>query len=533
MADRLVDLVLNASPQERTEIYLSLTPEEKYALAVILDAEIENPWARWEHDPIGFIQDGLGEALWSKQRDILLSIRDNKRTVVPACHAPGKSHLAARAIAWWISVHPPGTAIAISTASTFRQVRNIMWAQVRKVHTAHNLPGEILTTEWKMQGTVVAYGFSPVSNDEAAVQGIHAPHLLIVVDEAGGLSETIGSALEALMTGGHTRLLVLGNPPTDTEQTWFERICSSPIYNIIPISAYDTPNFTGEETGMCKSCPDFIEPHKVATHLVDEPWVDEVIGEFGEDSPFVEARVHARFPQSSVGKVIPFSWAEQATQNENPIESRTIRLGVDIASDGGDEFVIALADGYSVKIVHRSSGKQNANAVDVAGVVMTQIEKAVATHKEREINETVRVKIDTIGVGWGVVSLLDRWVKERQLRAQVIGVNVAERPKDQTKFKNQRAEMWWNTRTLIQPKDGKQELRLEVDRSVLAQLAGPTFKSDSSGRIQIESKIDMKRRGVSSPDRAEAILLALYENKSVIPAIAPISIGQQNEWTNV
>ena len=107
MADRLVDLVLNASPQERTEIYLSLTPEEKYALAVILDAEIENPWARWEHDPIGFIQDGLGEALWSKQRDILLSIRDNKRTVVPACHAPGKSHLAARAIAWWISVHPP------------------------------------------------------------------------------------------------------------------------------------------------------------------------------------------------------------------------------------------------------------------------------------------------------------------------------------------------------------------------------------------------------------------------------------------
>jgi hypothetical protein len=91
MAERLVDLVLNASPQERTEIYLSLTPEEKYALAVILDAEIENPWARWEHDPIGFIQDGLGEALWSKQRDILLSIRDNKRTVVPACHAP-ESH---------------------------------------------------------------------------------------------------------------------------------------------------------------------------------------------------------------------------------------------------------------------------------------------------------------------------------------------------------------------------------------------------------------------------------------------------------
>ena len=213
------------------------------------------------------------------------------------------------------------------------------------------------------------------------------------------------------------------------------------------------------------------------------------------------------------------------------VESSTIRLGVDIASDGGDEFVIAKADGYVASIVHRSSGKANANAVDVAGVVMGEIEKAVAIHKERAVQDLVRVKIDTIGVGWGVVSLLDRWVKERQLRALIIGVNVAEKPKDQTKFKNQRAEMWWNARTLLQPRDERQEVRLEVDRQVLAQLAGPTFKSDSSGRIQIEAKADMKRRGVHSPDRAEAILLALYENKNIIPAIAPISIGQVNPWT--
>jgi hypothetical protein len=83
----------------------------------------------------------------------------------------------------------------------------------------------------------------------------------------------------------------------------------------------------------------------------------------------------------------------------------------------------------------------------------------------------------------------------------------------------------------LQPRDEKQELRLDVDRQVLAQLAGPTFKSDSSGRIQIEAKADMKKRGVSSPDRAEAILLAVYENKNVIPTFAPISIGQSNPWT--
>lgn len=531
MAERLVDLVLNATPEERTKIYLSLTDEEKNALGVILDAEITNPWARYENDPVGFVENGLGETLWSKQREILNSIRDNKRTTVPACHAPGKSHLAARAVAWWISVHPPGTAIAITTATTFKQVRNIMWAQIRRVHMAHNLPGEILTTEWKMDDTVVAYGFRPADNNEAAVQGIHAPHLLVVVDEAGGLSDKIGSALEALMTGGHTRLLVLGNPPTDQEQTWFERICNSPIYESIPIGAYDTPNFTGEETGQCRSCPPHVEAHAIATHLVDQSWVDDVIGEFGEDSPFVEARVNARFPQTGTGKVIPYHWAEAATQNEDYLESAVIRLGVDIASDGGDEFVIAKADGYKVSITHRSSGKANANAVDVAGVIIGEIEKAVAEHKTRNVSDMVRVKIDTIGVGWGVVSLLDRWVKERQLRALVIGVNVAERPKDQAKFKNQRAEMWWNTRAMLQPKDEKQEIRLDVDRPVLAQLAGPTFKSDSSGRILIESKVDMKKRGVHSPDRAEAILLALYENKTVHEPISPLSFTQTNPWT--
>ena len=193
--------------------------------------------------------------------------------------------------------------------------------------------------------------------------------------------------------------------------------------------------------------------------------------------------------------------------------------------------MIALADGYRVKIVHRSSGKSNSNTVDVAGVVMEEVEKAVVIHKERNVSEKVRVKIDTIGVGWGVVSLLERWVKERGTRAEIIGVNVAERPKDQTRFKNQRAEMWWNARQLIQPKEGKQDVRLDVDRQVLAQLASPTYKSDSSGRIQIEAKADMKRRGVSSPDRAEAILLALYESKVILPTIAPLSFGQANEWS--
>lgn len=536
MATRLVERLLTLPEKERRAAFRALSPDERVALAYLLDQEIGNPWRQYEDDPIGFVEHGLNETLWSKQKEILLSVRDNKRTAVPACHAPGKSHIAARAVAWWVAIHPPGTARVVTTASTFRQVRGVLWPHIRRVQVRHNLPGEVLSVEWKIGNEIVADGFSPADHDETAVQGVHAPHLLVVVDEAGGIGPTLGRALEALMTGGHTRLLVLGNPPVDAEGSWFERACSSDLYNTIPIDAYATPNFTGEDAGECHACPPEVPKHPVTEHLVDREWVEDVINEFGEDSPFVEARVHARFPRQTANKVIPLGWAEMAQENDTPLEAQEIRLGVDVAADGGDEFVIAWADGYRVSIRHKSSGAANANPVDVAGVVLEQIREAEQVHKERRIDTPVRVKIDAIGVGWGVCGILERWRDEQRHGADIISVNVSDRPSDPDKFSNQRAEMWWNGRTMVQPhpsSDGpKQNTRLDVDHKVLAQLSGPTYKSDSSGRIVIEAKKDMKRRGVPSPDRAEAILLALFEppGKKPIPNVAPLSIGQMNAW---
>ena len=340
------------------------------------------------------------------------------------------------------------------------------------------------------------------------------------------------------MTGGHTRLLLLGNPPTDNEDSWFERACNSDLYNVIPIGAYDTPNFTGEPAGICRSCPPTVAEHSVASHLVDETWVQDVINEFGEDSAFVEARVHARFPRMSTNRTIPYGWLEQCLENETPLVDNKIRLGVDVASDGGDEFVVAWADGYVGTVRHRSSGSANSNPVDVAGMVLQQILEAEKIHKERQIREPVVVKIDSIGVGWGVSGILKRWKDEQRHNAVIVAVNVAERAKDSGKFNNQRAEMWWNFRTLAQPiiNEGNvsQSIRLDVDTKTLAQLSGPTYKSDSSGRIVIESKKDMKRRGMHSPDRAEALLLAFYQPPGQhVGDITFGSLTQNNQWKNL
>lgn len=528
----ILERLLEVDPADRWAVFRGLGPEERARLYLLMNAEVNNPFSRWEGNPVGFITEGLGESLWSKQREICASVLEHQRTVVAACHAPGKSHLSARLVAWWVSSYASGTALAITIAPTHRQVRNIIWPHIRRCAVIGNLPGDVLTQTWKHGNDIVAYGFSPSPYDEAALQGIHAPNLLIVVDEAGGIGEVIGQTLEALMTGGNTRLLLLGNPPTDQEDSWFERCFSNPLFNPITISAFDTPNFTGEEVALCRTCPPQVDEHPITKHLVDQRWVDDVVQEFGEDSPFVEARVWARFPTSSANKVIPVAWCERATENDEPAAGSAIRLGIDIAADGGDEFVIARAEGFTVRLVHRSSGSVNENAVDVAATCLRHIAEAEEFHVKHSIGERVRVKVDTIGVGWGVVSMLQKWHEERRHNAVIVPVNVAERAKDSAKFRNMRAEMWWSARTLLQPRpDGAQDLRLEVDRKAISQLAGPTFKSDGSGRIQIESKADMKKRGVHSPDQAEAILLALYEPTRTATMVAPIAFPQVNQFS--
>jgi len=520
---------------DRTRILAGLSPAERAKLDELVAASTPDKWAKWVRDPVGFVESGLGETVWSRQAQILESVRDHKRTAVPAAHAPGKSHIAARAVAWFGSVHPAGTVQIVTTASTFRQVKAILWPHIRRVIGRHGLPGAgtVNQVEWSRDGEVVAFGFSAADNDETAVQGIHATNVLIVVDEAGGISHTLGRAFEALMTGGNSRLLVIGNPPTDDEDSWFQKCCESELYNVIPIPVDVTPNWTGEDAGVCGSCPPAVPAHPVASHLVDQEWVADVISEFGADSPFVQARVWARFVEQVTNKVIPFAWVEQASNNEDPDAGVAIRLGVDVASDGGDEFVIARADGWSVKVVHRSSGAENQNSLDVSGAVLRAIEVAEADREAGGIPEPVRVKIDAIGVGWAVVSQLERWGEEGKHGATIVGVNVGEKARDGDKFSNQRAELWWTGRRLLQPDgDGRQVVRLDLERRSLAQLAGPLYKTDSAGRIAIERKAEMGRRGVPSPDRAEAVLLALFEPPvRVVDAELPVSVTQPNAWS--
>ncbi|MFJ8043841.1 DEAD/DEAH box helicase family protein [Kitasatospora sp. NPDC096147] len=532
---------LAASPPAlRRRFYDGLSAKDWSQVLAAATAEAGTPYALWADDPVGFVEDVLGESQWSRQREILDALVSNRRVAVPSCFGSGKTHIAARAAVWASVVHPPGTSLTVTTATRARQVQRQMWPHIRQIVARAGLPGEVGVTQWKMPAgssdVVVAYGFSAPDHDESAVQGIHAPRLMFIVDEAGGIGRIIGSAMRGVLTGEHTRALLIGNPPTDDEGSWFEQTCADPTVKVLPISVYDTPLLSGERTRRCRSCPSQAPAHLLASHLVDKEWVEDTIRDHGPDAPFVTAKVHAKFPRGGAARAIPSSWVEAAAEAPEPQEAgyraledlglegenspflvkpgAWVRLGVDVAGAGGDEMVIARSVGDLVELRHTSAGQDNADPITVAGVILREIQAAQRLAEALGTRVPVRLKIDAIGLGWGVAGLLEAWRKEGVHRSEIVAVIASETPGHDDEAATlrpgtRRDEMWLAIRALLAP--GRTTLRLRVDRRTQAQVSAPKLGTGSTGRTVIESKRSMQARGVSSPDRAEAMLLALYE----------------------
>lgn len=510
-------------------------------------------------DPVGFVEDILGETLWSRQREVLAAIPTTKRLIVPAGFGVGKTFLAGRAAAWWCATNPVGAALCVTTATRFRQVRNQLWPHIRKAVARGGLPGQADTTQWKIPDahgvdTLVAYGFTAPENDEAAMQGIHSNRLLLIVDEAGGIGRTIGEGTNNLLTG-EARMLAIGNPATNDPGGWFERMTlegeseKEPTTSTIRIATLESPRITGERTPPCRDCVPNTDGHTVAGHMPDQDWVDRTVTSYGGwGHPYVVAKVLAQFPRDGGGKVIPYSWIEAAAEVEDPTgdgyvrlcdlglsgetarhavaKGSWVRLGVDVAADGGDEFTIYRAVGDAVEYRHASAGAQNASQVTVAERVLEEIGAAQRLADALGSKTPVRVKVDKNGLGHGATSMLERWRKTGRHHADIVGVMVSESPHpDRVKDEGQafrpnrkRDEMWTGPRELMEPdpSTGYGRLRLRVDRECLVQLSNPDMGWTAGGFVVVESKKSMKKRGVSSPDRAEGALLAVYEPEPIV-----------------
>jgi hypothetical protein len=259
---------------------------------------------RCQKDPAFFVSEILGDDAWETQIEIMESVRDNRVTAVPSCHSSGKSWTAGRIALWFGSCHYG--AKVITTAPTERQVKGVLWGEILRAAKSSSFPigGEATAMRLAFAPDHWIWGFTAPDWDESRFQGFHAPHILVVVDEASGISAALSDQIDSLLAGGHARKLLIGNPVVSGCS--FERDCNSRAVHTIPISAWDTPNF--QTFGITEE--DMISgewQNKVAgkemphPELITPDWVAERLEIWGVDSNAWQTRIRGLFPRTVEG----------------------------------------------------------------------------------------------------------------------------------------------------------------------------------------------------------------------------------------
>lgn len=456
--------------------------------------EAEAAAARYARDPALWAADKLGEHFWSKQVEIAESVRDNRLTAVQSCHGTGKSFTVSRLTAWWLSIHPPGEARVVTTAPTGDQVKAILWSEINGAFSkaqARGNPfiGRVNETEWKLDKRLLAFGRKPSDYNPHAFQGIHAKYVLVILDEACGINQQFWTAANAIATGDHCRIVAVGNP--DDPGSYFARACTSDRWNVIRISAFDSPNFTDEPV-----------PDEVRPMLVGQAYVDDMKAEYGEESPTYISKVLGEFPSDAEDGVVRLSKVRACCLSREtlrrPDQMAPVELGIDLGA-GGDETCIRERLGV---VVGREWKFREKDPVKTVARIVEAI---------RESGAAV-VKVDVIGIGWGIVGSLREKRRQGWHAARVVGVNVSESSSEPGRFKNLRSQVWWEigrklSEDLVWDLSGLED----ADRErLVSQLTAPKYSVDSSGRTVVEPKAETKKRLGRSPDNADALLLAFF-----------------------
>lgn len=250
-------------------------------------------------DPVWWIETFLDCKLWKKQREILSSLVTERRIAVASGHELGKSFISGAGALWFLFTHPNSK--VITTANTFVQVRTVIWTEIRtqhkKLEERFSYAGEIFLTELRLDTDWWAIGLS--SDNPDAFQGRHAEHLLIIVDEACGISYETFYAIEGSAASPGNRVLLIGNP-TDPN-TYFGHTFSGkvPGWMKMSMSCYESPNIYLGSDGKYHNYDPLPYPF-----LVEMEWINEKKRQWGINNPQYIARVLGQFPEQSEDQLI-------------------------------------------------------------------------------------------------------------------------------------------------------------------------------------------------------------------------------------
>ena len=432
---------------------------------------------RWRTRPATFLREVLGCEPWARQLEVLESVVENVETNVVSGHATGKDWLAARVALWWLFTR---RGIVVTTAPKEAQVRKILWGEIRDAYanSVVGLGGDLLPADPYLKIGPKWYATGVVGRDVNALHGFHGRNVLVIEDEAAGLAEFVFDGVESCAAGDSDRILRIGNPKCGPNHP-FAKACREPdvpgVRKTLRIRSTETPN--------CVSGSDEIPG------LASRRWVERQEAKYGRESHVYGALVEARFPPAAADGLIGFEHVQAARERVGAtFEDSPTRLGCDVARFGDDLTVIYAVQGGRAWVPHNGT-MAKARGPEIARRVLDIAEDVGA----------VSVAIDAGGVGGGVVDTL--W--EMSPTIEVYPIEFGSRATIPEEWTNRRTELWWRLRDWM-----RDEAAFEVDDVLEEELLAPTYKW--SGRAkQLEPKDKIKARLGRSPDRADALALAV------------------------
>ncbi len=425
---------------------------------------------------MGFAEEVLGVTLWSKQEEVLRSLMAERRVAVKSGNGLGKDFTAAVALLWYLHGHDPG--IVLSTAPTFRQVRHVLWRQIRTLHrrAVQELGGRMLDTRWELAEDRYALGLS--ADEAERFQGFHSENMLVVVDEAEGIEDEIYEAIDSVMTSDNVKLLLIGNPTRPSGPFYRAFHDEKGIYRPITISALESPNVVNRKIEIAG--------------LTTAEWVEERRAIWGEASDLYQSRVLGEFPRLGEDVLIAMEDIDEAVYEggkDGLPDAGPVVIGMDVARYGRNRTVLVVRRGDVVEAVRVFSG---INTMAGVGQVIAAL---------REYGPAL-VNVDEVGVGAGVVDRL------REQGYAVRGMVGSGKPVRDLTCANRRAEGY----RMLERRFSERRIRIPRDVELIKELSRLRYQYNSQGRMLIESKGKMRSRGLASPDKADALMLAFLDD---------------------
>lgn len=394
-------------------------------------------------------------------------------------HGIGKSACVSWIILWAISTFEDTRGVV--TANTENQLKTKTWVELAKWHrlfigrhlfkmtaTAlfsadpeHERTWRIDMTPWSERNT-------------EAFAGLHnqGKRILVIFDEASAIPDIIWEVTEGALTDKDTQIIwcVFGNP-TRNKGRFRECFAGGKFAHRWKAKAVDSREVT----------------------ITDKDQIARWIEDYGEDSDFVRIRVRGVFPRIDAESFISYELAKTAVGRELEVKGGVVVLGCDVGRFGDDPSVIYPRCGRDAlsRPIEIFPGM---DTMTFAGRIAASMLRHGA----------VVAMVDEGGVGGGVVDRL------RQLRINVIGVDFGSGPDEfsvtdrGTKYANKRAEIWGAMREWLRT-GAIPEITTDEDQTLIDELTAPTYAYNVKEAIQLESKKDMRRRGVKSPNVADAL----------------------------